>query len=203
MEKDAKIFTNLQVGTVGSVILLVVFLVASIIVLMIKRSRKAQLDQRTPEILLATRFLPNSTTAIDLEHLSQSSYNTDSLELEFNNITELNLKQTNSSTCLMALFWENGTLPMNRCPENLPYDSSLVILKTNVQSCNYINATWIQNITLQSRYIVAQGPMSQTVEHFWQMVLDYKIQLIIMLTRTKENDPITGKFKNKTVFVQV
>lgn len=38
------------------------------------------------------------------------------------------------------------------------------------------------------RYIATQGPMDNTVDDFWQMILEQNCKLIVMLTTLKEGN---------------
>ena len=64
----------------------------------------------------------------------------------------------------------------------LPYDDNRVELKEpiNEEGDDYINASWING------QIAAQGPMPHTTPHFLQMLIEQKIQVLIMLTKTQE-----------------
>ena len=50
----------------------------------------------------------------------------------------------------------------------------------NEEGDDYINASWING------QIAAQGPMPHTTPHFLQMLIEQKIQVLIMLTKTQE-----------------
>jgi len=45
------------------------------------------------------------------------------------------------------------------------------------------------------RFIASQGPFARTVPHFWRMVFECQVKLIVMLTKLKENvrDRSTGQ----------
>lgn len=51
----------------------------------------------------------------------------------------------------------------------------------------YINANYINSSRGDKIFIAAQGPLPQTRENFWRMVLQEKVNLIVMLTGLKEN----------------
>ena len=53
----------------------------------------------------------------------------------------------------------------------------------------YINASWIHLPTNKS-FITTQGPLDTTIDDFWQMVYQYKINLIIMLCKLEEKNKI-------------
>ena len=40
------------------------------------------------------------------------------------------------------------------------------------------------------KYIVAQGPLPNTVEDFWRMVWEYKLTTVVMLTKCYENEKV-------------
>lgn len=52
-------------------------------------------------------------------------------------------------------------------------------------NANYVNMT-INGTDIVNRYIATQGPLSNTVEDFWQMVLEEQSTLIVMLTTIVE-----------------
>ena len=73
----------------------------------------------------------------------------------------------------------------------LPYDHNRVKLKTTDQDGDYINASWI-NTAGNFNFIAAQGPLPQTVPHFWQMVRENNVTVIFALTKIEETD-VNGK----------
>ena len=57
---------------------------------------------------------------------------------------------------------------------------------------SYINANYI-NSTIKvndAAFIATQGPLPQTKENFWRMILQENTKLIINLTKTKEHGKI-------------
>ena len=66
----------------------------------------------------------------------------------------------------------------NRYPDVLPYKDTLVLLS----SAAYINASYIDGATqeTQGQFIVTQGPLTRTVEKFWEMVYEQEVSLIVM-----------------------
>ncbi|HSW76414.1 MAG TPA: protein-tyrosine phosphatase family protein [Candidatus Saccharimonadales bacterium] len=57
-------------------------------------------------------------------------------------------------------------------------ENTLVLLKNQ-----YINANWIND-----RLIITQAPLSNTVYHFWDMIFNYNVKQIVMLTELVENN---------------
>ncbi|NXF74515.1 PTN3 phosphatase, partial [Sclerurus mexicanus] len=75
----------------------------------------------------------------------------------------------------------------NRYKDVLPYDATRIILRGDE---DYINANYVNmevpSVGIVNRYIATQGPLPHTCAHFWQVVWDHKLSLIIMLTTLTE-----------------
>ncbi|XP_073121868.1 protein-tyrosine-phosphatase PTP1-like [Henckelia pumila] len=105
--------------------------------------------------------------------------------LQANLMNDLDLK----NRCTVAL--DRTNLSKNRYTNVLPFDNNRVILKQfkdNRESHGkYINASFIMTSESVPRFIATQGPLSQTSEDFWEMILQYRCPAIVMLTRLVEN----------------
>ncbi|KAM9293956.1 receptor-type tyrosine-protein phosphatase O [Gastrophryne carolinensis] len=83
-------------------------------------------------------------------------------------------------------------LPANRCKNRytniLPYDFSRVkLISTNEEDeDDYINANYIAGYNSAQEYIATQGPLPDTRNDFWRMILQQKSQVIVMLTQCNE-----------------
>ncbi|CAI9263746.1 unnamed protein product [Lactuca saligna] len=85
----------------------------------------------------------------------------------------------------------------NRYPDVVPYDSHRIVLDDMSSSSSpmgYINASLItaevnpsENI---SRFIATQGPLPETFEDFWEMILQNHCPAIVMLTCLVDADKI-------------
>ncbi|KAM7175607.1 tyrosine-protein phosphatase non-receptor type 3 isoform 5-T7 [Macrochelys suwanniensis] len=75
----------------------------------------------------------------------------------------------------------------NRYKDVLPYDATRIILQGNEDyiNANYVNME-IPSADIVNRYIATQGPLPHTCAHFWQVVWDHRLSLIIMLTTLTE-----------------
>ncbi|XP_027650258.1 tyrosine-protein phosphatase non-receptor type 3 isoform X3 [Falco peregrinus] len=75
----------------------------------------------------------------------------------------------------------------NRYKDVLPYDATRIILQGDEDyiNANYVNME-IPSAGIVNRYIATQGPLPHTCAHFWQVVWDHKLSLIIMLTTLTE-----------------
>ncbi|KAL0268614.1 UNVERIFIED_CONTAM: hypothetical protein PYX00_010476 [Menopon gallinae] len=80
---------------------------------------------------------------------------------------------------------KNENQNKNRYRDISPYDETRVILLGG-DNGDYINASYVNmeipGSGIVNRYIATQGPLSSTVGHFWQMVLEAGTGLIVMLT---------------------
>lgn len=93
-----------------------------------------------------------------------------------------------------ATLGENSLL--NRFKDVLPYDENRVKLAAGDKDNRngYINASHVSaTVGAQQRfYIAAQGPLPNTVAHFWQMVLQCDVHLLVMLTETSTESSATS-----------
>ncbi|XP_060246870.1 tyrosine-protein phosphatase non-receptor type 20 isoform X2 [Meriones unguiculatus] len=73
----------------------------------------------------------------------------------------------------------------NRYRDILPYDSTRVPLGKNK---DYINASYIKIVNGEEEYfyIATQGPLPDTIQDFWQMVMENNCNVIAMITREIE-----------------
>merc|ERR1719391_1259782 len=92
-----------------------------------------------------------------------------------------------------------GTFNTARAPENacrnrytdvLCYDHSRVQLRNedgnDSEPSDYINANYVDGYKQKKAFIFTQGPLPKTYRHFWQMVWEQRVQVIVMTTRTFE-----------------
>ncbi|KAK7580127.1 hypothetical protein V9T40_000756 [Parthenolecanium corni] len=120
---------------------------------------------------------------------------TNSLEIEFslmekNNLwaaTYLQIRQEsmkNEHSSDEAKKSDNKLL--NRYRDVYPYDHSRIILSKTEYS--YINASYISVEEARRKYILTQGPLSNTIHHFWLMVWRENSKAIIMLNKLIEKN---------------
>lgn len=89
-------------------------------------------------------------------------------------------------TCGVALKAANSN--KNRYTNVLPFDNSRVVLNStkegNSSGNGYINASFIKipSINNISSFVATQGPLQETFEDFWMMVIQYHCPVIVMLT---------------------
>ena len=85
----------------------------------------------------------------------------------------------------LELYINSECYVFNRYRTVLPYVSNRVLLS---DPCNdYINASYVSVEKVYRNYIVTQGPLPNTVLHFWQMVWEQRSMGIVMLCHCEEN----------------
>uniref|UniRef100_A0A915K206 Protein tyrosine phosphatase n=1 Tax=Romanomermis culicivorax TaxID=13658 RepID=A0A915K206_ROMCU len=85
--------------------------------------------------------------------------------------------EVSSNICRIGILPENAT--RNRYQQILPYDHNRVILKNQN---DYVNASRVTINSTTKKYIASQGPLENTVEHFWSMIWHEDVKVIVMLT---------------------
>ena len=84
---------------------------------------------------------------------------------------------------------------LNLIPEILPFDHNRVKIKSPIDGCDYINATWLTNSSEDSTYdelicttyqpykninfIVGQDPIPVTMQHHFRLIIENKIDLVV------------------------
>ncbi|XP_069127383.1 receptor-type tyrosine-protein phosphatase alpha-like [Argopecten irradians] len=76
----------------------------------------------------------------------------------------------------------------NRFKTTFPYDHSRVVLDKvdKDQKSDYINANYIDGVSLPAEYIATQGPIDKTIDDFWRMIWQLQSGKIVMLTNLVE-----------------
>ncbi|XP_032598680.1 tyrosine-protein phosphatase non-receptor type 61F isoform X2 [Drosophila grimshawi] len=77
---------------------------------------------------------------------------------------------------------------LNRYRDVNPYDHSRIVLKRG--SVDYINANLVKLERADRQYILTQGPLRDTVGHFWLMVWEQESCAILMLNKLMEKKQI-------------
>lgn len=83
----------------------------------------------------------------------------------------------------------------NRLAHAVPYDHSRVILSGvgGEPGADYVNASFLDGYRGRNAYIATQGPLAHTVAHFWRMVWQHNVAIIVMLTKLKEQGQVRQK----------
>eukprot|EP01018_Ginkgo_biloba_P003891 Gb_35518 [translate_table: standard] len=82
----------------------------------------------------------------------------------------------------------------NRYMDILPYDETRVVLNVEGRSLgsgsDFINANYIMNTSKLNlhNFIATQGPLPTTSEDFWEMILQHRSPVIVMLTQVTDKN---------------
>ncbi|KAL3366215.1 hypothetical protein AABB24_011060 [Solanum stoloniferum] len=87
------------------------------------------------------------------------------------------------SRCSMAL--NSANISKNRYTDVLPFDNNRVVLDPPARG--YINASFIKISEDVSQFIATQGPLQHTFEDFWEMIIQHRCPVIVMLTQLFDN----------------
>ncbi|KAM0726010.1 Receptor-type tyrosine-protein phosphatase mu [Formica fusca] len=93
----------------------------------------------------------------------------------------------------------------NRFPELISDKVSRIYLKrypASDEDSDYLSAVYVDGIRHQNQYLATQLPMPSTVNDFWRMIAEFKVELILMLQSPDLQDPTccviapaSGEFK--------
>ena len=77
---------------------------------------------------------------------------------------------------------------------SVPYDDNYVALKSplfkDTPETNYVNASRIKFPGLEQTFIASQAPLPGSFAHFWQMVMEEKVEVIVMVTQLVEGKKV-------------
>ncbi|XP_050212803.1 protein-tyrosine-phosphatase PTP1 [Mercurialis annua] len=116
----------------------------------------------------------------------------DSITQEFARLQASRITPTQMRTrCTVAL--DSVNMSKNRYMDVIPFDENRVVLNPckdyRPSAKGYINASFISTPSSESvsRFIATQGPLPHTYEDFWEMVIQCRCPVIVMLTRLVDN----------------
>uniref|UniRef100_A0A0N5A7E8 Tyrosine-protein phosphatase domain-containing protein n=1 Tax=Parastrongyloides trichosuri TaxID=131310 RepID=A0A0N5A7E8_PARTI len=78
----------------------------------------------------------------------------------------------------------------NRNPNVPCIDDTRVVIKNAIPSESYIHANFISSLNSPKRFIATQAPLDNTICDFWKIVLQEKVEFIIMLCNFKEKNVV-------------
>eukprot|EP00066_Takifugu_rubripes_P012307 XP_011601573.1 PREDICTED: receptor-type tyrosine-protein phosphatase H isoform X1 [Takifugu rubripes] len=136
-------------------------------------SGAAEQLNKKPKAISAVKF------ATHFHRLSENEYM--GFSEEYENLSPVGRDQTQK----VALLPENKS--KNRFVNILPYDWCRVKLsKSSPTASDYINASYMPGYNSKREYIATQGPLSSTLNDFWQMVWEQRVNGIVMVTNCTE-----------------
>ncbi|PIO67816.1 Protein-tyrosine phosphatase [Teladorsagia circumcincta] len=110
----------------------------------------------------------------------------DALRTEYRSLARYTLPEMT-----VDAFRANQEFGRNRYQDVPCQDQCRVVLKWHRAATDYIHANFVGTPVSPRRFILTQGPLEQTVNEFWHMVLQEEAETIIMLCNCIE----TGKYK--------
>ncbi|XP_009624646.1 protein-tyrosine-phosphatase PTP1 isoform X1 [Nicotiana tomentosiformis] len=124
------------------------------------------------------------------------------IDSEFSALQKNRLKASEmKSRCSVAL--DSTNISKNRYTDVLPFDNSRVVLDPckdyRPSARGYINASFVSISERVSRFIATQGPLPHTFEDFWEMIIQNRCPVIVMLTRLVDNYKVFNCLDNQTV----
>ncbi|VIO92566.1 Uncharacterized protein BM_BM1721 [Brugia malayi] len=82
---------------------------------------------------------------------------------------------------------EEKNINKNRNLSYLPYDDTLVSIRSTVNDSDFINASAIHDCDpKQANYIATQSPLPETITDFWQMIWEQATVLIVNLANNED-----------------
>jgi len=86
----------------------------------------------------------------------------------------------------------------NRYRNIRPFDNNIVKLREKIGDprTDYLNASYVRFPNNNQVYIASQAPKENSFEHFWLMMLQQRVSIIVMITKLMEgHDPLAMKPK--------
>ncbi|MCL7038209.1 hypothetical protein MKW94_013297 [Papaver nudicaule] len=128
-----------------------------------------------------------------IKSLKEKTQSPDTIEQDFDRM-EANTLPEDAVTQSCSAAHQDVNRLKNRYERVIPFDENRVMLKssevTGSAGNDYINASFVEVDSSESvsRFIATQGPLPETCEDFWKMVIQYHCPVIVMLTRLFDND---------------
>ena len=195
-------------GAAGSVFLILIA-IAIIVVIKCRTKNKYTLGKnKESKSIQLNEFGPkNEPSALNTTITNINKGNaTFSLEKQFEEL-ELNDERRKSHyPCTIGLRYnsKNTARSLNVDPEVIPYDATRVVLKTPIKNSDYITATWMNKAAKEGDYatptmtpyvpysklniILTQDPMAQTMAHYYQMIYDNYVDVVIQICSRDDFD---------------
>jgi protein tyrosine phosphatase len=102
----------------------------------------------------------------------------------FHLLRDLELKRRNTANYQMNTALLLANKKKNRYQDILPFDENRVKLDTGDN--DYINASFCHQLDKNNTTIATQGPLPDALIDFWQMLVEQKSKIIVMLTNEDE-----------------
>jgi len=117
------------------------------------------------------------------DHLVEVAGDSDGLDDEFKQLEEVASNEVMEKTI-------ETNIAHNRYNDILPYQGNTIATKirTGVPPTTYINASMIKFPHLDQTFIATQAPKPNSFQNFWQLIVERKISVIVMITGLTEGN---------------
>lgn len=105
------------------------------------------------------------------------------IKREWDQLDAIYITQSEAEKCCTVAL-NNFNFSKNRYDDYVAFDENRVVLNYSAAG-DYINASFITSCS--SSFIAPQGPLSETFEDFWEMVIQYRCSVVVMLTDLDDN----------------
>lgn len=88
---------------------------------------------------------------------------------------------------------------LNRYRDVIPFDHSRITLQRCIN--DYVNANLVEIEQARRKYILTQGPLANTITHFWAMVWEQNCKAIVMLNKLIEKNQVCTMYDSFVNYV--
>jgi len=127
---------------------------------------------------------------------SELAENKEVLENEFRRLEEYVQNHIKKETKVAN---RDENRPHNRYTDIVPFDDNYIRLTSQTftdANTSYVNASWIEFPGYpDNNFIATQAPRPNSIKHFWHMVIQAEVKVIVMITRLVEGSGSSKKKK--------
>ncbi|XP_042363483.1 receptor-type tyrosine-protein phosphatase H-like isoform X5 [Plectropomus leopardus] len=174
-------------GSVFAVLLFVILVCVAVFIFL----KRPDIISRKKSFIGGSKQTNKKSKAISVakfpDHFTQLSADENrGFTQEYESLSPVGTEQTRKVASLL----ENKT--RNRFNNVQPYDWCRVKLTTSssIGASDYINASYMPGYNNSREYIASQGPLPTTVNDFWRMVWEQRVNCIVMVTNCTEGGKI-------------
>ncbi|XP_055840895.1 tyrosine-protein phosphatase non-receptor type 61F isoform X2 [Episyrphus balteatus] len=129
-----------------------------------------------------------SNSIIEAEYNEIESKGRNAWHITYQDIREKSEKEAKEKHFYTIESEKSQNRGLNRYRDVNPYDHSRIVLHRG--KVDYINANLVKLERADRKYILTQGPLGDTVGHFWLMIWEQKTKAILMLNKLLEKKQI-------------
>ncbi|KAL1212446.1 Protein-tyrosine-phosphatase PTP1 [Cardamine amara subsp. amara] len=148
-------------------------------------------DPPSPKLSLSPDQLYHCHQALSV--FREKILDPDSIAREFANLQANSMLRASEMQVSCTVAMNSVNFEKNRYRNVVPFDKNRIVLNPckdyRSSAKGYVNASLIKTSSSESisEFIATQGPLTNTLEDFWEMVLQQHCPVIVMLTRLVDN----------------